>query len=84
MFTTTKAEENLVPTKFFDFNLLQDALENESSDKYYFNIMVHCGFNLPVVQSDVLPSPFVTAKTTLDAKEKRPAKAATCAATNTR
>eukprot|EP01116_Phalansterium_solitarium_P003506 TRINITY_DN14327_c0_g1_i1.p1 TRINITY_DN14327_c0_g1~~TRINITY_DN14327_c0_g1_i1.p1 ORF type:complete len:951 (-),score=372.49 TRINITY_DN14327_c0_g1_i1:768-3311(-) len=46
--------------------------------------MVHCAVNLPVVQSGIMPSPFFTAKTTNDAKEKRPARAATCAIPDTR
>ena len=69
-------------------NLFQDVQQGGEPEKYYFNITVHAGFNLPMVQianqADSLPSPFVSAKTTTDAKEKRPAKAATVAIPNSR
>jgi hypothetical protein len=88
-----------LPGKKLDLSMLQEALEaaEDNSDKYTFTLMVHCGISIldvstsfdnrsdiPPTQADVLPSPFVTAKTTMDAKEKRPAKAATFAATSCR
>jgi hypothetical protein len=51
---------------------------------YTVSVTVHCAINLPCVQPDVLPSPFVTCKTTTDARLKRPAKAATYALANSR
>ncbi len=54
-------------------------------DKYVFTLLVHCASNLPIVDPDgKLPSPFVACKTTVDVKNKMPAKAATVAAVETR
>jgi hypothetical protein len=51
-------------------------------EQFLFTLLVHCASSVPQINEDAIPSPFFTAKTTVDAKEKRPAKAATVAISN--